>query len=68
VICSPCKDGGQVLTRIKPMPATSFRDDLLAYVWAVHKACEAPESCPCHHDVSLDALQPGIGKGSDVPT
>ena len=57
MICPPCRDAGALLGAAKyvaPLLQSAFLDKAAH----LHADCEAPATCPCHHHVGIDALQP----------
>jgi hypothetical protein len=59
MICATCAKAGKTVTNIKanvPRHLTIVRDAMSDEAEALHKQCEYPESCPCHHDVSLEGV------------
>jgi hypothetical protein len=60
MICPPCKVAGRCVTRAKGEHDDAVISSLCDSAYWTHSDCEAPASCPCHHQVTLDALQTAL--------
>lgn len=58
MICPPCKTAGLGIGDLKLVVQEKRRnfEGIKRQIQKLHKKCQAPTTCPCHHEITLEAL------------